>query len=560
MKKHLIILVVSVLLTACFIRANDGETALKKIDGFFSAMTGQGKPGAAIAIVKDGKVLLTKGYGMANLEYDAAITPQTVFDIASLSKQFTGLAIAMLETQGKISIDDDIRKYIPEVPDFGKTITLRHLIHHTSGLRDWPEALAMAGYRFEDLISFEHIMKWVSRMKKLNFEPGTEYLYSNTNYNLLAEVVKRVTGQTFREWMTAHIFKPLEMTGTHVHDSSNEIVKNRAYSYELNKSGKYVKSAENLTAYGSSSLYTTIEDMAKWMINLESGTVGGKAALETFFSTGTLNNGKAINYAYGIGVSQYKGLKTFSHSGSWAGFTTYLLYFPDHSFAVTVFLNYPKSAGKLAHKIAALYMDKYARESEYKPKTASSAAKIDFKPGALDKFTGKYRLYPGFSIEITREGNALMAQATRQQKLPIYPESENTFFYTHVNAYIVFHKDKNGNVNRITFSQNNNERACERIETTTLPIESLKQYEGVFYCSELDARYSMLVKNGTLTLIHSRHDDLSLEPLRQDVFASNIWAFRIITFNRGNNNRITGFTVDGGRVRDYFFSKRKDTL
>src|SRR6185369_8859885 len=188
--------------------AQNGEDALtKKVDQLFATWDKPESPGAAIAIIKDGAVVYKRGYGSANLEYNVPITPQTVFHVASVSKQFTAFAIAMLASQGKLSLDDDIRKQLPEVPDFGKKITIRHLIHHTSGLRDQWTLLAMAGWRLDDVITKEHIMKMVRYQRELNFDPGAEHLYSNTGYTLLAAIVERVSGQSFREYTEANIFK-----------------------------------------------------------------------------------------------------------------------------------------------------------------------------------------------------------------------------------------------------------------------------------------------------------------------------------------------------------------
>ena len=202
---------------------------------------------------------------MANLEYDIPITPATVFDIASVSKQFTGMAISSLIQQGKISLDDDIRKYLPDVPEFGKTITIRHLVHHTSGLRDWPEALSMAGWRWDEVYSFDDIMRLVKNQKELDFEPGEKYSYSNTGYNLLAAIVEKVSGKSFREWTEENIFKPLKMNSSQFQDDYTRIIKNLAYSYNPGNNG-FSKIPGALTAYGSSSLFTTVQDLSKWVI------------------------------------------------------------------------------------------------------------------------------------------------------------------------------------------------------------------------------------------------------------------------------------------------------
>lgn len=237
---------------------NTEDPLTKKVDQLFATWDKPESPGAAIAVIKDGVVVYKRGYGSANLEYNVPITPQTVFHVASVSKQFTAFAIALLAHQGKLSLDDDIRKHLPEVPDFGKKITIRHLIHHTSGLRDQWTLLGMAGWRLDDVITKEHILKMVRHQKELNFDPGAENLYSNTGYTLLAVIVERVSGQSFRDYTDANIFKPLGMTNTHFHDDHERIVKNRAYSYSPAGPGGGFKAAPlNYANVGATSLFTT---------------------------------------------------------------------------------------------------------------------------------------------------------------------------------------------------------------------------------------------------------------------------------------------------------------
>jgi CubicO group peptidase (beta-lactamase class C family) len=229
----------------------------KMIDALFEQEIKKDSPGAAVAIIKDGSIIYKNGYGIACMDYDIPITPSTIFHVASVSKQFTTFAIALLADQGKLSLDDDIRKYLPEVPDFGKTITIRHLIYHTSGLRDQWELLAMAGWRLDDVITKEHILKIVRHQKELNFDPGEEYSYCNSGYTLMAEIVARLSDQSFREFTAKSIFKPLGMDNTHFHDDHEMIVKNMAYSYNTGSNNGFKKSVLSFANVGATSLFTT---------------------------------------------------------------------------------------------------------------------------------------------------------------------------------------------------------------------------------------------------------------------------------------------------------------
>src|SRR5258708_11516084 len=236
-------------------------------------------PGASVAVQKDGKLIYSKGFGYADLEYDIKNTPATIFHIASVSKQFTAFSIAMLVDQGKLSLDDDIRKYLPELHDFGSVITINHLIHHTSGLRDQWNLLLMAGWRLDDVITQKQIMRMISRQRELNFKPGEEMLYCNTGFTLLAEIVSRVTGKSFPDWTHKNIFEPLEMKNTLFYDDHEKMVKNRAYSYYQFKDG-YKKSVLNYANVGATSLFTTVEDLSKWAVNFETMKVGNQKVMD----------------------------------------------------------------------------------------------------------------------------------------------------------------------------------------------------------------------------------------------------------------------------------------
>src|SRR5512141_1664890 len=273
-----------------------------KVDALFSKWSSLDSPGAAVAVVKDGMVIYRKGFGSAQLEYGVPITPSTVFHVASVSKQFTAMAITMLEEAGKLSADDDIRKYLPELADFGKTITIRHLLNHTSGLRDQWELLILSGWRMDDVITQAQIMDRLRRQKELNFPPGDQYLYCNSGYTLLAEIVSRVGGPPFTAWTMENIFKPLGMTSTHFHIDHRQVVRNRAYSYDGDPARGFEADVLNYANVGATSLFTTVEDMTNWLRNFEDKRVGGAAVLDRMLTKGVLANGREIPYARGISV------------------------------------------------------------------------------------------------------------------------------------------------------------------------------------------------------------------------------------------------------------------
>ena len=401
------------------------ETLEVKVDQLFAEWNRSDSPGAALAVTRDSEIIYKQGYGMANLEYDIPITTTTIFDIASVSKQFAAFAIATLAHDGKLSLDDDIRVYLSDVPDFGNTITIRHLLHHTSGLRDWVQSLVIAGDMMDDVISFKHILKMARGQKTLNFEPGAEFLYSNTGYNLLAEIVETVTGDSFGTWTDANIFKPLAMTDTHFHDDHEMILKNRAYSYQAVENGGFKHAINNTTALGSSSLYSTVEDLAKWILNFDDTCIGERTVIEQMHQRGVLNNGEQIDYAFGLNIGGYRGLKTVGHSGSWRGFRSHLIRFPDQKFGVVILCNLDifNPLG-LAEKVADLYLDDILapKEEAAKPeKTAEPTEETKFEPLApeqLAEFKGDYyteELDTTYTIGVRDDG--LVAQHRRHNDI-----------------------------------------------------------------------------------------------------------------------------------------------
>ncbi len=341
-----------------------GRTPARKIDQLLALVDRPDSPGAAVAVIQDGKTIYKKGFGSAQLEYEIPITPSTIFHVASVSKQFTAFAVAMLADQGKLSLDDDIRKHIPEVPDFGKTITLRHLIHHTSGLRDQWHLLRLAGWHWDDVMTLEHILTMVRNQKELNFDPGEERAYCNTGYTLLAETVARVTGQSFREWTQANIFEPLKMNNTHFHDDHEMLVPNRAYSYypRAEASLGFRKAVLSYANVGATSLFTTVEDLAKWSNNFDTAHVGGPSVIKTMLESGGLNDdGQEWSnpaYAFGLYLDEYRGLTAIAHSGGDAGFRSFLVRFPEQHFAVVILSNFANfEPFDVSFAVAELYLE-----------------------------------------------------------------------------------------------------------------------------------------------------------------------------------------------------------
>lgn len=536
-----------------------GSTPEKQIDQIMARFNSISSPGASIAVMKDGKIVFRKGYGCAELEYDIPITASTVFHIASVSKQFTAFAILMLESEGKLSINDDVRKYIPEVPDFGKVITLNHLIHHTSGLRDQWELLAMAGWRLDDNITTKQILNLVSRQKELNFNPGDEMLYCNTGYTLLAEVVARVSGMSFADFARTRIFEPLKMTHTLFYDDCEKVVKNRAYSYYSDQSG-FKKSNLNYSTVGATSLFTTSEDLCLWAQNFEKPVVG-KDFIEKMAQRDVLNNGDTIGYGMGQGVYVYKGLKVFEHGGADAGYRTDLMRIPDQHFSVNVLSNMASfNPGDIASKIRDIYLTYNETVQPEQPAIEASLADTGIIRPTRDQlitYAGKYELQPGMVAIFTAENNDLFAETRGLPKTKMIPLSQSKFAVKEANAEVDFVTDESGKVTKILVNMQGQQATAMRLPDFDPGSVNLTEFTGEYYSEELNTGYTFLIESGRLVARHFRTGDVHLTPVKENQFGGDQWYFGQMEFVRGADQKITGCKVGAGRVRNLHFTRIK---
>ena len=342
------------------------DKAAEAIDEVFADLTKPGSPGCALAVYRQGKIIYEKGYGLANIEEDVRITPQSVFDIGSTSKQFTAASIVLLEKQGKLSIHDDIRKYIPELPDYPHKITILHLLNHTSGLRDYLTLFDLAGVNTDSVTADDDAVAIISRQKALNFPPGSDWLYSNSGFFLLSVIVKRVSGKTLREFAAENIFTPLQMTHTQYRDDHASLIANRALAYDQKQSGDgYNLNVSYFEQTGDGAVHTSVEDLLKWDENFYTAQIGGREFLAELQERGKLNNGKALDYAKGLFLQDYRGLHTVSHGGAWGGYRAQLLRFPDQHFSIACLCNLGSaSPGKRANQVADVYLGSLMKPKE----------------------------------------------------------------------------------------------------------------------------------------------------------------------------------------------------
>jgi CubicO group peptidase (beta-lactamase class C family) len=380
--------------------ANDSAPKASTIDAIFQDLSKPGSPGCALGVYRDSANVYAKGYGLANVEENVAISPQTVFDVGSMSKQFTAMSILLLQKKGKLSLSDDIRKYIPELPDYGHRITILNLLNHTSGLRDYLSLMELAGVNTDSVTTDEDALALIARQKSLNFAPGSEWLYSNTGFFLLSVIVKRVSGETLRDFATNSIFRPVGMTHTEYRQDHTSLIANRALAYDPkpDKNG-YVLDISYFEQTGDGAVHTSVEDLARWDENFYTAGVGGADVIRDLQQTAVLSDGKAVTYAKGLVVSEYRGLRTVSHSGSWGGYRGQLLRFPDQHFSVACLCNVGNAnPSKRVVQVADLYLagvmkkpgqpaDAEGQSDEDVPK---SKALFTVPHSQLEQFPGDY--------------------------------------------------------------------------------------------------------------------------------------------------------------------------
>ncbi len=535
-----------------------------KVDKLFDKWNKPDSPGCAVGIFKDGQIVYKHGYGMANLNDDVPITPATVFHVASMSKQFTAASILLLAQQGKLSLDDDVHKYIPELPDFGERITLRHLMHHTSGMRDQWSLLGLAGWRYsQDLITDDDVMSVLVHQKALNFKPGEKFLYSNTGFTLLAIVVKRVSGISFREFTSKNIFEPLGMTHTHFRDDHEEVIKHDALGYE--QAGKDKPFRMNLTNFdtaGATSLHTTVEDLQLWDENFYHPKVGGQALIDQMLEPGKLNSGELQDYAAGLGIGKYKGLRTVGHGGADAGYRSSITRFPDQHFGATVLCNFADTdPGDLVNQIADIVLagDLKAPEA-LSAKSPATAAPVVVTLEKMATFAGTYWERDDDSyLRIALKDGTLQVDFGDEIH-PLKPFAEDHF---HVGdaawgERVDFHfvPSAEGKPARLEHSFGGGKPDISEAVAPVDPTPAqLAEFAGAYVSEEIEPVYRLAVQDGKLTLTRLKSKPDPLRPQVQDVFTGQIGTIRFV---RDDHQQVSGFILDAGRIQGFQFTRRPD--
>ncbi|MDI1476738.1 serine hydrolase domain-containing protein [Polyangium sp. y55x31] len=509
-----------------------------QVDAIFAPWTGKTTPGCAVGISRDGTLDYARGYGMANLEYDAAITPESIFHVASISKQFTAFSIRLLEQEGKLSLSDDIRTYLPEMPDYGKKISIADLIHHTSGLREQGQLLNLAGWRGDDL-STEADMLWaLTKQRGLNYEPGTEPLYNNAGYTLLSVIVKRVSGQSLRAFADARIFKPLGMTDTHFHDDHTEIVPRRTSAYRPRAGGGWSVSIPVYDHYGSTSLFTTVGDLLKWEENFVHARVGGRALVTAMQTSGTLKSGVATGYGSGLWLETYRGLRTVGHSGMDAGYRADVITFPDQRLAIVALCNGATIApDELTRKVADVYLGDRM--------DAAPPPAVKVPEAELSALAGVY--WSPFSDEVVRLEVKDGALRSIDAPSPLVPLGDGVFRMGDT-AKWQFSAPAADAPRELRITDGwPTPRIFTRVTAAVPAASTLAAFEGSYRIDEVDMTYTLRMTDGKLKLRWPRQKEATLEAIGGDRFVSDMLG--TVTFTRTASGEVDGLTISNRRLR-----------
>lgn len=558
-------------------RSGDFELVLERVepvakdprrlaDQIMAPFDGPDVPGGVVRVWRDGRVVFSKAYGMANLAYGIPYRADTPTNIGSTSKQFTAFAVMLQAEGGALSLEDDVRKHVPELPDLGDTVRVKHLVTHTSGLREFLNLLIMTGRRLDhgDWIDRSEIVEIVQRQPALQNAPGSEFNYNNTAFGLAALIVERTSGQDFPTFMRERVFRPLGMTRTQVRPSPEHVVPGMAEGYTPGPDG-WRQIGDLGGAVGAGAIYSTVEDLQRWVENMQSAAprVGSRAIFDAMTTSFVLADGKETGYGYGLFVGEQRGLPRVQHGGADVAHRSMLASYPTIRAGVTTQSNHAGFNSNAAFELAAAFFSD-AMEPEAGPAGAGAEGAFDpaaYEPEDFDDFVGRYALdaAPNFVLTFFREGATLFTQATGQSRVEIVPTSDSTFALKVVEASVTFHRDDEGKVTALTLRQNGEQRATRLPDDHAAPgkwaptPEDLAAFAARYFSEELETFYTFAVEEGALVLRQRRMEEVRLTPgEKPDTFTGRNLEF---TFERDRNRQVIGFYLANGRTRDVRFGR-----
>jgi len=524
----------------------------KSIDSLFNNWDNSHAPGCALGIVKDGQLIYSNGYGMANMEYSIPNTDSTVFRIGSTSKQFTAACIIRLVEQGRLTLDETLQEIFPDFPDYARKITINHLLNHTSGIRDYLQLSFLKGLGDDDFYTDDDVMAWLVNQRDLNFEPGAEFLYSNSGYWLLGQIVLEVAGMNLAEFAARELFQPLGMEHTHFHNDHNRIVKYRASRYVPDPRDGYKISMTTLDMIGDGGIFTTIKDLKKWDDAYYQSSVLSHSFWEMMTRQGILNNGEQIDYASGLFIADYKGLKTIRHGGAFVGFRAEMLRFPEQHVTIAILANRGDARpSSLANQVADIILkDVFPAQEKIETDEGAVPARQPEKLN-LKQLAGNYELQAGMVLNVTLENDTLVVEQSWDKVVyQIVRTDGNTFVIPHNDGILfTFSKVEDGFSQQLEVLQSGNKMHLYRKPTMDPSQVNLADYAGDYYSQELDVTYHFRLEDDILVVQIDKKATAACSISGPDAISMYLGLAR---FRRGEG-KITGFELDSGRVKNLKF-------
>lgn len=536
-------------------------TQRQQIDALFSQYADSARPGCAVGVMRNGQVAHAKGYGLADVERGVPITASTVFDIGSTSKQFAATSVILLELDGKLSLSDDVRKYVPELPDYGKPITIDNLLRHTSGLRDYTALLSLSGLETEGVATDEQALAVIARQRALNFPTGTRYEYSNSGFFLLSVIVERVSGKPLGEFARERIFQPLGMNNARFRDKYAEIIPGRALGYSLDSEApegtvRFKNALSNWEQTGDGALHLSIEDLFKWDENFYQPRVGGRALIDRLTQPGRLDSGEKIAYARGLFVDEYRGVRRVHHAGNWVGYNAMLARFPEQHTSVAILCNFEGAeASELSDKVADIVLADVLKPTQQTAANKKAAA----KPVPLQRLVGSYFAARTEALLEVVEQQGTLVLKVGAMPLPLVPTGPASF---EVQGYPVkadFSLSGTQPANELKLRiGDDDEMTATRFAPVVPGAEQLQSYVGMFYSPELDVTWPLVIDQGKLA-VRDQHRKFEtkiqpLAPAMKDAFSGEAGLLR---FTRDAAGKVTGFDLSASRMRGIHFGMRR---
>jgi CubicO group peptidase (beta-lactamase class C family) len=535
------------------VKAQLSELQSQKIDSLFNLWTEANHPGGALGIMQNGEIIYSKAFGLSSLEYQIPNTTETIFNVGSVSKQFTAMGIVLLHEKGLLSVDDDIRKYLPDMPYFGHTITIRHMLHHTSGMRSLHSMLSLAGWRGDDSRTNKDLYRFMLRQKELNFIPGNEFLYCNTGFMLMVNIIENVTKEKFPDWMKVNIFEPLGMTNTYVEDRYDRIVANNATSYHGSK-GNFFRAIEYWGYVGSGNVHSTTTDLLIWLQNFSTPNSDWNSYFEMLKTTDTLNDGSENNYGFGVFVDEVRGYKRIQHGGAIGGFRAYVSNYFEEQLNIAVLTNFSSSnSGGIECNVADILLKKKSDEPVETTKSEIINNDITF---SLEQLAGRYEIQSGVIANISIKNDSLhVLQEWNESEYSIYNIKGNTYeIPKEANIQFVFSELHDNATQILIVHQNGRKTEAKRYAGEDTSGIDLSDYTGRFYSPELESTLDILLKEKKLIGHHGRHGDLPIQLVSKD--ALEILNFASVDIVRNPENTITGIRISNGRAKNVWFEKQ----